>query len=162
MTVEFRTATTADAATLARLAAASFDPRFGEGWSGQQIVSTLSQPYAWGELALLHGKPCGFSLCRIAADEAELLLVAVEPDARGSGIGSALIESAGRNAAGRGASCIHLEMRENNEAAARLYRRFGFKGVGRRPRYYCGALGERYDAFTMRTPLPFVIVKDTS
>lgn len=154
MNVSFRTAGADDADLLDALARVAFDPRYGEGWSGAQMAATLTQPRSWGEIAFLDEDAAGFSLLRAAADEVELLLVGVVPPARARGIGRTLVTRAGDDALRAGGRFMHLEMRENNEDARRLYEYFAFTPVGRRRAYYCGAGGERYDAITMQSSLP--------
>lgn len=129
---------------------AAFDPRFGEAWSAAQLRGTLTQPGSWLRLAMSDRVALGFSLCRPLVDEAELLLIAVHPDARGNGVGRALLTSAVNDAGDRGMSSVFLEMRDGNAAAQALYRAVGFAEVGRRRDYYRGAEGQRFDAITMR------------
>jgi ribosomal-protein-alanine N-acetyltransferase len=66
------------------------------------------------------------------ADEAEIVDLTVEPAHHRKGVASALLRAflAGRQ--GR----VFLEVRPSNSAARRLYERFGFREVGRRPAYY--------------------------
>lgn len=78
----------------------------------------------------------GFILTRIAADEAEIITIAVDPAQRGRGIGAALVTSAAAEAKAFGASSLILEVAEDNAAAIRLYERLGFDVIGRRPAYY--------------------------
>ncbi|MGB3721616.1 MAG: GNAT family N-acetyltransferase, partial [Pacificimonas sp.] len=107
MTIGFRAASVDDVRLLAGLAKASFDPLYGEGWTGAQLVGTLAQPAAWGEIIARDGQAAGFTLSRFAADEAELLLVAVDPSARGCGIGGALMRHVMDGARARGAAIMH-------------------------------------------------------
>lgn len=82
-----------------------------------------------------HGAVEGFLVARqTSPDEREILNVAVSPDCRGLGLGSALL----RQLLGsyRVPGDVFLEVRESNEAARRLYERLGFKEVGRRKAYY--------------------------
>ncbi|MFC7230207.1 ribosomal protein S18-alanine N-acetyltransferase [Saliphagus sp. GCM10025308] len=62
--------------------------------------------------------------------------VAVHPDWRGSGIGSALLGRSLAVLASQGAHSVKLEVRESNDGAKRLYDRFGFDPLRRVPRYY--------------------------
>lgn len=81
----------------------------------------------------------GSSLARIYS-------LAVDPEARGNGIGPALVEAAEQAALKRGSRCMRLEVREDNLAAQRLYRRLGYRRIGDRPGYYeDGALAQRYE-----------------
>ena len=92
--------------------------------------------------------PAGFSLVRAVADEAELLLLAVEPTQQGHGIGQALLNEFVSSARARGTSRLHLEVRDGNPAIG-LYSSAGFRPAGRRRNYYHGPHGETYDAVTL-------------
>ncbi len=132
----------------------SFDARFGEAWSALQLAGTIGLANSFARQAIdVHGVTTAFTLCRAAGPEVELLLIAVDPQARGNGIGQLLIESACRDAFLRGASEVFLEVRDNNHAARALYRKTGFIDVGRRADYYAGSAGTRFGAITMRRGL---------
>lgn len=78
----------------------------------------------------------GFVILRVLAPEAELESIAVASGAQRRGVGGVLMEAAIRELRGSGAGAIFLEVRASNEAAAGLYRRFGFHESGRRRSYY--------------------------
>jgi ribosomal-protein-alanine N-acetyltransferase len=99
-------------------------------------------------LAESDGVPVGFSLVRAVADEAELLLLAVDAAVQRRGIGHALLDHFIGAARAEGAHRLHLEVRDGNPAMA-LYRAFGFIPAGRRRNYYHGPQGEAYDAVTL-------------
>src|SRR5687768_14127955 len=78
---------------------AAFDPAFGEAWTRRQVGDALVLPNTHYLLAGNDGgapgegqETAGFVLSRGAADEEELLLIAVDPRHRGRGIGTALLE----------------------------------------------------------------------
>ncbi len=144
------TASLADLDLLMAIMDESFDPRFGEAWSRAQIAAAMISELNFVRMVVQHGDRIGFTLCRAAGPEIELLLIAVRPGARGSGVGALLVETAIADAHARRASDVFLEVRENNAAALNLYRRGGFAEVGRRSAYYTGPNGLRYDAITMR------------
>jgi ribosomal-protein-alanine N-acetyltransferase len=131
----------------------AFDPRYGEAWSGPQLSGTMAQDGSWTRLAVDDELVVGFTLCRRIVDEAELLLVAVRRQARGRGVGSALMLASANDAAAFGARSMFLEMRHGNVAATRLYHGQGYAEVGRRRDYYRGTAGERFDAITFRRGL---------
>ena len=83
----------------------------------------------------------GFILSRRAADEAEILSVAVARAWRGRGLARRLLDLHLRRLAGFGLSAVFLEVDEDNTPARRLYARAGFREVGRRPGYYTGGKG---------------------
>lgn len=127
---------------------AAFDPSFGEAWTRAQCGGILPMSGVSMTLAQDSGPPLGFSLARQVADEAELLLLAVSPGARGRGVGASLLcrfIDAGRDAR---LNKLHLEVRDGNPAV-NLYRHHGFAVEGRRPKYYKGPGGQFYDALTM-------------
>lgn len=78
----------------------------------------------------------GFALGRAVADEAELLTIAVLPDARRTGLGKLLMTGFLAEAARRGATCAFLEVSEENLPALALYQSAGFALAGRRRGYY--------------------------
>jgi ribosomal-protein-alanine N-acetyltransferase len=82
------------------------------------------------------GDALGFALARVAADEAEILTLAVVPAAQRRGAGAALLQAVMRAAAARGAAALFLEVSTANDAGLALYARAGFCEVGRRCRYY--------------------------
>ena len=127
----------------------AFEPTYGEGWTRSQCAGIL--PMAGVSLRLAErgdGGIAGFALQRAIADEAELLLIAVDPAAQKCGIGAALVEDFIALASERGARRLHLEVREGNNAIV-LYERAGFVLVGRRRDYYRGSDGRKRDALTL-------------
>ena len=83
-----------------------------------------------------HGEPLGFSLARIAAAEAELLLIAVALPARRQSNARRLLDATIAEATRRAATSMFLEVDEHNAAAIALYAAAGFAQVGRRKGYY--------------------------
>ncbi len=129
----------------------SFDPCFGEAWTAPQCAGLLPMPGVWLTLARDGDDSVGFSLARIVAGEAELLLLAVKRKVQGRGIGKMLLDAFVGSAAIRGAERLHLEVREGNHAV-NLYNLAGFTPVGRRKNYYSGRDGQIYDALTLARP----------
>jgi ribosomal-protein-alanine N-acetyltransferase len=84
-------------------------------------------------------------------DEAHISTLAVHPAWRGRGVGARLLMRLIDCARERGAVELTLEVRASNTAAQRLYERFGFEVLGRRPGYYADS-GE--DALIMTSPDP--------
>ena len=126
----------------------AFDPCFGEAWTRGQCAGTLLLPGAWLHVARLGGAVVGFAIARIVLDEAELMMLAVDPSARGRGVGARLLDRFAATAARRGAARLHLEVREGNPAL-RLYARARFASVGRREAYYRGRDGRSSAALTL-------------
>jgi ribosomal-protein-alanine N-acetyltransferase len=75
----------------------------------------------------------GFLVARtLAADEREILNLAVAPDFRRKGVARALLDSALQGFRGG----VFLEVRESNEIAQEFYKSLGFKELSRRTGYY--------------------------
>lgn len=138
-----------DAGTIAALHAASFH----RGWSEQEVETLLIDRAVIAHRAMLGGKLAGFILSRQAADEAEILSVAVVRARRGRGVARGLLTLHLRRLAGLGVRSVFLEVDENNTPAIRLYRRAGFRDVGRRPNYYPDADGKPAAALVLRRDL---------
>ena len=127
----------------------AFEARFGEAWTRAQCAGILPMSGVRMALALgAEGRAIGFSLARTVADEAELLLLAVAPEARRRGAGSALLRRFIADGRSAGARQLHLEVRDGNPAVD-MYRRHGFEIQGRRTKYYKGLDGVFHDALTM-------------
>ena len=95
----------------------------------------------------------GFVICRMAADEAEVLTIAVRNASRGYGFGRLLMEEALRRLyRDRIASCF-LEVDPGNAAAVGLYQSLGFEAVGERKGYYRRAQAPAAAALVMRLRL---------
>ncbi len=90
----------------------------------------------------------GFIIGHVAADEAEVLSVAVHPAARRTGIGQRLLRALLEAARDRDVAKVHLEVADGNGAALALYQAAGFIVTGRRKGYYARATG-RVDALVM-------------
>jgi ribosomal-protein-alanine N-acetyltransferase len=138
-----------DAARLAQLHGASFHRGWGEG----EFEGMLSERNTLVHRLRMGRKIIGFSVSRIAADEAEILSIAVAQGHRGRGLSSQLLLTHLGHLAGRGVRTVFLEVEENNQPARRLYKRAGFAVAGRRERYYQQDSGEPLNALLMRRDL---------
>lgn len=152
-----------DAVDIAEIHAAAFDHR----WSADEMLrlidsdnvralkcrrpSTLFRPAS--------RRPRGFVMARLAADEAEILTIAVARDARRLGLGKLLMQAIIDDLYADGFRHLFLEVDEANEAAVALYRQLGFEQVGERKSYYAPAkkagpgATERPRALVMRVNL---------
>ena len=126
----------------------SFDPAYGEAWTGPQCAGLLPMPGVWLTLARDGENVVGFALGRVVAGEAELLLLAVRKTRQRNGAGRILLDRFIQAAQDRGAARFHLEVRDGNHAI-KLYEKAGFAEVGRRRNYYTGRDGQIYDALTL-------------
>ena len=81
-------------------------------------------------------KILGYCSMMRVLDEGDILNVAVRRDRQREGIGQFLVDSLFRMAKPLGIRLVHLEVRESNGSARRLYQRMGFREDGLRKNYY--------------------------
>jgi [ribosomal protein S18]-alanine N-acetyltransferase len=138
-----------DAPALARIHGAAFHRGWGEG----EFENMLTERNTLVHRLRLGRKIIGFAVSRLAADEAEILSVAVAESHRGRGLSNNLLLTHLGHLAGHGVRTVFLEVEENNRPARRLYERAGFAVVGRRERYYRQPGAESLNALLMRRDL---------
>lgn len=117
-------------------------------WTADEIAALLAMSGA-----LLVTEPGGFLLGRTAVDEAEILTVAVHPDARRKGIAQRLLAAFESAAAQAGAEAAFLEVAADNLAARALYETAGYAQVGQRKGYYRRPDVPAADALVLRKDL---------
>lgn len=129
-----------DPAHLAAIHARAITP----AWTEAALRDLLAQPGVWAEV-----EADGFILMRQAGDEAEVLTLAVLPEARRRGRGLALMQAALTTCRSRGVSDVFLEVAADNAAAQALYRAIGMVETGRRRSYYARSNGSAIDALIL-------------
>ena len=134
-----------DAPRLAELHGASFHRGWGEG----EFETMLTERNTLIHRLRMGRRTIGFAASRMAADEAEILSIAIDDGYRGRGLSRDLLLTHLAHLAGYGVRRIFLEVEENNRPARRLYERAGFTVVGRRERYYRQDGGEQLNALLM-------------
>ena len=147
-----------DLGRLARLHRGCFE----EAWSRSDLAHLLAMPGAFGLVARVYEggiagldglRGVGFAICRVAADEGELLTIGVTPHFRRRGAAAALLRAGMERCLRLGAGAMFLEVATDNQGAQALYEEHGFGRVGLRPDYYQRANGARASAYTMRCDL---------
>lgn len=147
--MNIRPARDGDLADIARLHRASFT----EAWD-ERALKDLIASGATAHVVEHESRIAGFVLFRTASDEAEILTIAVAPDARRRGIARALVTSAAHAAAQTSATRFFLEVGANNAAARALYASLGFSPAGHRKGYYSAPGKPPEDALVLAIPLP--------
>lgn len=114
---------------------------FQRPWDRRSFLSELDQPGAESlSVRRTDADGCGqivaYVFFRLVADEMHILKIAVAPAYRGRGIATVLMQKSLELAGCRGCSAAYLEMRPANTAAKKLYRKLGFKEIGKRINYY--------------------------
>jgi ribosomal-protein-alanine N-acetyltransferase len=141
-----------DAAAISRL----HKEDFTRPWSPAEFSDLIDQQTVFGFVAREIGNKAGlagFVLARVVIDEGEILTVAVARAHRREGLGRELMDAVMRQLHSDRASHLLLEVDETNVPALTLYRRLGFREVGKRKNYYAGTTGPATGALVMRRDL---------
>jgi len=108
---------------------------FSDPWSTQDFRDCVSfASFLVAEAA--EERIVGYIVALDAADEGEILNLAVSPATRRTGLGRALVHEMLEALSDRGVRQVYLEVRESNAPARALYAAHGFKEAGRRKQYY--------------------------
>ena len=107
---------------------------FPSPWSLAMFVLELSKPSGICLAAVREGEIVGYVICARYDEAFHVMDIAVDPEHRRGGVASALLDGVIARA-GEDANYT-LEVRVSNAGAIALYERYGFRGVGTRPRYY--------------------------
>jgi ribosomal-protein-alanine N-acetyltransferase len=145
--------TRATAAECEAMAAAHVQAFDHKAWREDEFEDLLDGEGIYGFLADHEAEPLGVILCRIAADEVEVLTVGVTPAARRRGVARALMLAALAVARDAGTASAFLEVAVDNDAAIPLYARLGFVKTGLRKSYYDRGPQGFTDALVMRLDL---------
>jgi len=112
-----------------------WSPRqFADSLAAGQHCTVLVESKAYGSTAN-SAQVVGFCILQPVLDEANLLLMAIDPDYRGQGLGADLLETS-ITRLGDGCVMIFLEVRQSNQAAIKLYEKLDFHQTGLRKNYY--------------------------
>ncbi len=127
---------------------------FTYAWPADELETLLAATTTYADAAFgKAGEVQGFILSRLAADEAEILTIAVRPRKRGLGIAGKLMRANMEQLQQAGARTWFLEVEAQNASALALYKRFGFERVGERKSYYRKPDGDAALAFILRRSL---------
>lgn len=124
-----------DLVQVRRLAAEALDERYSPEWLEDHHVGERTQIVVARELT--PGRVVGFALAhRREPLDSHLVAIAVDPEQRGRGIGSALLRRVRETMRSRGAWHLGLEVRADDPRAQAFYRRHGFEPEGLKTRVY--------------------------
>jgi len=108
---------------------------FPTPWSLAMFVLELSKPSGICLASVRDERVIGYLVCSRYDTVWHLMNIAVDDRMRREGIASALLERL-FEIADKPSEQYTLEVRTSNDAAIRLYERFGFRAAGRRRAYY--------------------------
>lgn len=128
---------------------AAFDTLDEDGWSTSSIEDLYNHEGVRFFVAAADDAPIAFAIVRAVADEAELLTIVSDPQARSKGLATQVLKKVladlGRGRVNR----LFLEVRSDNVPAIGLYKKFGFQNMGERKKYYKTRAGVFFDACTL-------------
>lgn len=124
---------------------------FSDPWSERSIAAELENPLSlWLVAADSEDRILGYIGSQSVVPEADVMNLAVAPEARRQKIAAGLLRALSEQLYPRGVRSLFLEVRVSNEPALALYRGTGFEAVGRRPKYY---VNPTEDALILRKEL---------
>ena len=118
---------------------------FDNFWSYNILKQELEHKNTTYIVAKENGEVVGFAGISICLDEATLNNIVVKKSHRNRGIGGELLESLIELCSELRMRIFTLEVDTENEPAIHLYKKFGFKNLGIRKKYY----NNSRDAFIM-------------
>lgn len=122
-------------------------------WSHGVFRDCLLAGYAC--IVLEHGNDVvGYAVLSVAASEAHILNLCVDPGFRRLGYGTRLLNELVERARDSEVNVIFLEVRPSNSSALSLYRKKGFRKIAKRPAYYQSSSG-REDADVLSLALKY-------
>lgn len=109
---------------------------FSKPWSYEALAEELSNPLAVFFVAELDGKTVAYAGMHHIIDEGYITNIAVHPDYRRRGLGTALVRVLDSYARDNGLAVLTLEVRQSNAAAINIYKDAGFVEEGVRKDFY--------------------------
>jgi ribosomal-protein-alanine N-acetyltransferase len=110
---------------------------FSTSWPANAFSNEIGEnKLAHYYVGRVDGKVVAYGGIWVILEDSHITTIAVHPEYRGRGLGEQMLVHLLDEAMARGASWITLEVRESNEIAQRLYRKYGFTNVSVRRAYY--------------------------
>ena len=109
---------------------------FDEFWNAGVLKNELENPLSVYIVALNQGEVVGYAGLWQPDDEGHVTNIVTKKDKRGNNIGTLMLEEIINIAKNKNMKSITLEVNVNNNIAINLYKKYGFKEVGIRPKYY--------------------------
>jgi ribosomal-protein-alanine N-acetyltransferase len=122
-------------------------------WTRGNFIDSLAAGYAAQVLRAADGGLCAYCVAMAGVQEMHLLNLTVAPAWQHRGLGRGLLDALVADCRAADDLWLWLEVRESNQRAREIYRRYGFEQTGWRRAYYPAAGGRREDACVMRLPI---------
>ncbi|WP_371396316.1 ribosomal protein S18-alanine N-acetyltransferase [Fretibacter rubidus] len=144
--IKTRALTAADAPAASAIHQSSFET----AWTAAQLHDHIERDLCIGLFE--DSSLIGFAVLSVAADQADIITIAISPARRGEKLGAHILSALHQAAKDAGVRVIFLEVAIDNTAATALYKSLGYSAIGTRPAYYKRAHG-RVAARTYRKDL---------
>jgi ribosomal protein S18 acetylase RimI-like enzyme len=136
--IAVRLATQRDAQAIALMSRDLIEAGLGWKYDAPRMQQSIRDPDTLTLVACDGSRIAGFAIMEFGDERAHLVLLAVRPTHRRTGIGRRLVEWLVESARTAGIASLHLELRSGNEAARGFYRAMGFDETLVVPGYYKG------------------------
>ncbi len=133
-----RAAHRSEASVLATMSGLQIEHGLRRRWTAARIRRCIDDSETMVLVASVNGLIEGFAIMKFLDDDAHLLLLAVQPRSRRSGIGRAMVEWLEKSCRTAGIRRIRLEVRVSNDAARRFYDSLGYRFLSQIAAYYDG------------------------
>jgi [ribosomal protein S18]-alanine N-acetyltransferase len=155
--ITIRLADTRDAQAIALMSRDFIEAGLGWKYDAGRVMRAIRDRETLAVVACEGSKPApagratvnGFAIMEFGEERAHLVLLAVRPSHRRSGIGQRMLDWLLESARCAGIASVHLELRAGNEAARRFYRAQGFYETVLVPGYYRSGEGRKEGALRM-------------
>jgi len=112
---------------------------FPDPWLTEVFRAEINQnEFSMPIVALFGNQRVGYAVPWYIADELKIANFAVDPEYRRMSVGSGMLENILSTGKKRDVKYGYLEVRVGNQAAIKLYKKFGFNEVGLKKNYYSG------------------------
>ena len=130
---------------------------FAIPWTRESMQGELFSLMKFYYVALFDGKIAGYGGMWHVVTERHITNIAVSPDYRRMGVGSAIVDALMNTAEEKEMLGVTLEVRVSNEAAIKLYKKHGFVVTGTRKKYYSDNNEDAYLMWNYLIPIEDII-----
>lgn len=109
---------------------------FDEFWNANVLEKELENPLSTYIVAINNNEVVGYSGIWKPFDDGHVTNIVTKLDKRENKIATKMLEELINIAKNDGMKCLTLEVNVHNDIAINLYKKYNFKEVGRRPKYY--------------------------
>ena len=109
---------------------------FDEFWNAEVLEKELENPLSTYIVAISDNQVVGYAGLWQPIDEGHITNIVTRLNKRGNKVATKMLEELIEIAKARSLNCVTLEVNVHNEIAINLYKKYDFKEVGKRPKYY--------------------------